>query len=101
MPLSKIFRRETSGGHDSDAERIANIERMSAETDARLVGTAPVAGLTVNRPGFTRIRDEMRRVQPIYDQYDQAAGEALAAAKSNDRAGASGKEKKVTHENAL
>ncbi len=76
-----------TSSHPLDSERIENIARLSAETDPRFAGTDPVAGFIVNRPGFTRIRDEMRRVQPLYDSYDAAAVEAVAAAKSKDSGG--------------
>lgn len=77
-----------TSSHPLDSERIENILKLSAETDPRLKGDAPVPELRVQTAKFSEIVGSVRASQKVYDRHDaalagiQKAGSNAAAIKA-------------------
>lgn len=61
-----------TSSHPLDSERIESILRLSAETDDRLAGEAPVQGLRVQTAKFSELISKLRENQKVYDRHDAA-----------------------------
>jgi len=73
-----------TSSHPLDTERIDNVLRLSAETDGRLAGDAPVAGLRVQTAKFSEIVEALRANQKVYDRHDAAITAINKAGGSKD-----------------
>jgi predicted Zn-dependent protease len=70
--------------HPLDSERIENIEKLCGETDQRLAGTEPVAGLKVDVPRFTELVAKLREEEKVYDKHDAALAAAQKTGAGKD-----------------
>jgi predicted Zn-dependent protease len=73
-----------TSSHPLDSERIDNILKLSAQTDARLQGDAPVAELRVQTAKFSEIVTALRANQKVYDRHDAALARIQKAGASKE-----------------
>jgi predicted Zn-dependent protease len=69
--------------HPADEERIENIQRLCAQKDPRLAGSAPVEGLRKTTPAWAPLVARLRQEQRTYDKFD-AAQQRIAAEKGSE-----------------
>lgn len=70
--------------HPTDASRIDNVLRLSAQKDPRLAGKDPVPGLKVTTPEWKRLIARVKQVQRSYERYDAAVARVAAAGNSRE-----------------
>jgi predicted Zn-dependent protease len=73
-----------TSSHPLDSERIDNILELSADTDKRLAGDAPVEGLRVDTAKFSELIAGVRANQKVYDRYDAAVAKVEKAGASKE-----------------
>ena len=73
-----------TSSHPLDSERIDNILKLSAETDQRLAGDAPVEGLRVQTAQFSELIGKVREAEKVYDRHDAALAAVQKAKASKE-----------------
>jgi predicted Zn-dependent protease len=73
-----------TSSHPLDAERIENIQRLSAEKDPRLAGDKEVQGLKVQTGRWAELIARLRGEHKVYERHDKALERAQQAGGGKD-----------------